>query len=140
MLNVIGVWSGLNLQGCFKDWCGSHPKWHMFPSIVCWQIWLERNLVIFEEGQASKVSVVHMILGWIGRSQMTTKTVGKTKIPPYLNEGRPIGWFDGAAQRRGQTSGAGGVIRVNNHTKYRWMLNCGPGSNTRAELLGVWAC
>jgi ribonuclease HI len=70
---------------------------------------------------------------------VSKQIVLKSKNPPYLKEGRPIGWFDGAAQRRGQISGAGGVIRVNNHTKYRWMLNCGPGTNTRAELLGVWA-
>jgi ribonuclease HI len=56
-----------------------------------------------------------------------------------LKEGVPIGWFDGVAQVRGQISGAGGVIKINSHTEYRWMLNCGPGTNTRAEFLGVWA-
>jgi ribonuclease HI len=70
---------------------------------------------------------------------VTKQTVRRIKNPPYLEEGRHIGWFDGATQRRGHTSGVGGVIRVNNHTKFRWMLNCGPGTNTRAILLGAWA-
>jgi hypothetical protein len=33
----------------------------------------------------------------------------------------------------------GGVIRVNSHTKYKWLLNCGQGTNTREIFLGVWA-
>jgi hypothetical protein len=45
--NINGGWFGINLQMCFKDWCCRHPKWHMMPSLICWQIWLERNLVIF---------------------------------------------------------------------------------------------
>jgi ribonuclease HI len=31
------------------------------------------------------------------------------------------------------------VIKINDHSTYRWTLNCGNGTNTRAELLGVWA-
>jgi hypothetical protein len=59
---------------------------------------------------------------------VSKQTVLKSKIPPYRKEGRLVGWFDGDAQRRGHISGAGGVIRVNNHTKYRWLLNCGLGT------------
>jgi ribonuclease HI len=50
-----------------------------------------------------------------------------------------IGWFDGASQQNGEHSGAGGVIKIREHTFYKWMINCGAGTNTRAELLGVWA-
>jgi hypothetical protein len=49
------------------------------------------------------------------------------------------GWFDGAACATGLNSGAGGVIRINENIIYKWYLNCGPGTNTRAELLGAWA-
>jgi ribonuclease HI len=31
------------------------------------------------------------------------------------------------------------VIRINDKYVYKWTYNCGPGTNTRAELLGVWA-
>jgi ribonuclease HI len=50
-----------------------------------------------------------------------------------------ICWFDGAAQVNGTLCGAGGVIKTIGKTSYRWTLNCGQGSNTRAKLLGVWA-
>jgi len=52
---------------------------------------------------------------------------------------RIIGWFDGAAQKNGEQSGAGGVIKLNEHSIYKWTLNCGGGSNTIAELLSAWA-
>jgi hypothetical protein len=49
------------------------------------------------------------------------------------------GWFDGAALASGRNSGAGGVIRINENIIFKWYINCGPGTNTRAELLGAWA-
>jgi hypothetical protein len=131
-------WYGLNLQNIFKDWCLRHPLCHMIPSIVCWKIWLERNSPLFEEDRASTASVIHTIMGWLGRTKEINQPSIKSKNPPLLKNGRPLGWFDGVAQRGGQICRAGGVIRVNNHTKYKWMLNCGPGTNTREELLGVW--
>jgi hypothetical protein len=36
-------------------------------------------------------------------------------------------------------SGAGGAIKINEHLAYKWTLNCGHGTNTRAKLMGVWA-
>jgi ribonuclease HI len=56
-----------------------------------------------------------------------------------LPHNRIIGWFDGAAQLNGDLSGAGGVIKVNEHTVYKWTLNCGGGTYTRVEILGAWA-
>jgi ribonuclease HI len=48
-------------------------------------------------------------------------------------------WFDGAAQQNGKLSGVGGVIKINEQTEYRWTLNCGSGTNSKAELMGAWA-
>jgi ribonuclease HI len=50
-----------------------------------------------------------------------------------------VGWFDGATQANGILSGVGGVLKLSGNISYRWTLNCGPGTNTRVELLGVWA-
>jgi len=35
--------------------------------------------------------------------------------------------------------GAGGVIKTPNSIVYRWFINCGSGTNTKEELMGVWA-
>jgi ribonuclease HI len=49
------------------------------------------------------------------------------------------GWFDGAVESSGNNCGAGGFIRTSEHRCYKWYFNCGPGTNTKAELLGAWA-
>jgi ribonuclease HI len=49
-----------------------------------------------------------------------------------------VAWFDGASQQGGALCGAGGEIVLNSHSCIRWTLNCGHGSNTKAELLGAW--
>jgi hypothetical protein len=74
-------------------------------------------------------------MAWGSKKKIQSTT--KTKLPPKIQLGRSIGRFDGAAQRNGQISEVGGAIRVDSQTKYRWLLNCGPGSNTREKLLGV---
>jgi hypothetical protein len=43
-----------------------------------------------------------------------------------------IGWFDGDAQQNGKKSGAGRVIKISEHSTYKWTLNCEHGTNTRA--------
>jgi ribonuclease HI len=69
---------------------------------------------------------------------LETKII-KTKTKTHITEGLTTGWFDGAAQSDGLQSGAGGLLRISKNSYYSWTFNCGPGTNTRAELLGVWA-
>jgi hypothetical protein len=61
-----------------------------------------------------------------------------TKRIPNL-EDTPTGWFDGEALSNGTQRSAGGLIKITKKSSYRWTFNCGPGTNTRAELLGAWA-
>jgi ribonuclease HI len=51
----------------------------------------------------------------------------------------PVACFDGATQANGLCSGVGGIIKLSATTIYKWYLNCGVGTNTKAELMGVWA-
>jgi len=53
--------------------------------------------------------------------------------------GGTVGWFDGTTLSSGQNSGARGVIRISEHRTYKWTINCGPGTYTRAKLMGAWA-
>jgi ribonuclease HI len=39
----------------------------------------------------------------------------------------------------GQNCGAGGIIKTPNMIVYKWLFNCGRGTNNRAKLLGIWA-
>jgi ribonuclease HI len=51
----------------------------------------------------------------------------------------PIAFFDGAAQADGRCCGVGGIIKLSASTTYKWFVNCGAGTNTKAELMGAWA-
>jgi ribonuclease HI len=54
-------------------------------------------------------------------------------------DGYTLACFDGASISGGGICGAGGVIKQPDSTVHRWFLNCGNGTNTKAELMGVWA-
>jgi ribonuclease HI len=49
-----------------------------------------------------------------------------------------LAWFDGAAQKEGSLCGVGGIIKTLDASIYKWTLNCGRGTNSKVELLGVW--
>jgi hypothetical protein len=50
----------------------------------------------------------------------------------------PIEWFDEVSHCLNSKCGAGGMIKINRSISYKWKLNCGVGTNTRGEVLGVW--
>jgi hypothetical protein len=102
------------------------------PSLICWNVWLERNKVLFENGSPSICSVVFKSLGAFNRISVIQKVPSVRSILPPLQVGATVGWFDGATHSNGQQSGAGGVIRIFDQTVYKWTFNCGAGTNTRA--------
>jgi ribonuclease HI len=50
-----------------------------------------------------------------------------------------VAFFYGAALSTGSCCGAGGTFKSHPQRTTKWFLNCGRGSNTKAELLGLWA-
>jgi ribonuclease HI len=50
-----------------------------------------------------------------------------------------LAWFDGATNWKAVLCGAGGVIKTMDTSVIKWTLNCGRGTNSKAELLGAWA-
>jgi ribonuclease HI len=55
-----------------------------------------------------------------------------------LTAGSTLACFDGAAVATGLCCGAGGFFKTLPNKVTKWFLNCGEGSNTKAELLGLW--
>jgi ribonuclease HI len=99
---------------------------------------LERKKVLFENGRPSIHLVVCKTLGGFGRHEDIQKAPITRSTFSMTKEDFTAGWFDGATQSNGQLSGEGGVLRINKHMVYKWTFNCGPGTNTRVERLGVW--
>jgi hypothetical protein len=100
---------------------------------------MERNKIVFENGNPSVGMVVYKALRIVATSTTTIKVVIPKKFKIHLLGGTPAGWFDGAAQSNGLQSGVGGILRLTENSYYKWTFNYGPGTNTRAKLLGVWA-
>jgi hypothetical protein len=104
-------------------------------------MWLERNKKLFKNGIPSTSTVAYKTLGML--KNWTTihprKEITKTKAKTHMPEDIPTGWFDGAVQSNGLQSGVGGLISTLLNSQCRWPFNCGPTTNTRAELLGAWA-
>jgi ribonuclease HI len=55
-----------------------------------------------------------------------------------LTAGYTLACFDGAAASTGFCCGAGGFFKSHTKRTTKWFLNCGVGTNTKAELLGLW--
>jgi hypothetical protein len=43
-----------------------------------------------------------------------------------------MAFFDGAAEAGGARCGAGGTLKCTEAPDYRWYINCGAGTNTKA--------
>jgi len=125
----------------FDSWSKKERSHLTLPSIICWFVWLERNNKVFENGVPSPTTMVYKTLGmYSNRNVVHSRQVNiKTKTKTHITEGLITWWFDGAAQSDGLQSGVGGLLRISKKSYYRYTFNCGPGTNTREELLGVWA-
>jgi hypothetical protein len=65
------------------------------------------------------------------------------QFPPFVGRRRDVfgsacAQFDGASSTGGINCGVGGYILDHDSSKFRWLINCGEGSNTKAKLLGAW--
>jgi len=50
-----------------------------------------------------------------------------------------MGYFDGASQQKDTNFGVGGVLYLRDSSQLQWIINIGSGSNTKGELVGLWA-
>jgi hypothetical protein len=100
---------------------------------------LARNAAIFEDKSPSIHLVTKFILTAVDCPITPTNAQPNHRSTTTLPFDKAIAWFDGAAQLDGTLCGVVGYILINSHTSYRWTLNCGQGTNTKAELMGTWA-
>jgi ribonuclease HI len=95
--------------------------------------------VIFEDAQPSLSKVFHKILASFNWQPITVRSFPHRAMTFDLAEGHTIAFFDGAAQSNGSSCGAGGFFKTHQSRITNWFINCGAGTNTKAELLGLWA-
>jgi ribonuclease HI len=131
-------WNGSTVSDCFTVWSFEKSVPVSLAALACWHIWIERNKVIFEDRSPSLFSVVHRILDSFSWQPVTQKVFPNKVCEISQAEGYTLACFDGAAQSNGLCCGAGGTFKTHPSRITKWFINCGAGSNTKAELMGLW--
>jgi ribonuclease HI len=132
-------WGESCLTDSLSKWTTNKYVPTTLPPLICWFVWLERNATTFDEKTPSVHSVMIRALGTVHKPEevITSSLLRSCLINQNIEF--PVACFDGAAKENGQCCGAGGIIKLSNTLVHKWYLNCGIGSNTKAELLGAWA-
>jgi hypothetical protein len=131
-LNLGSGWNGNTVVESFRNWTNQNSNLNVLPAYVCWYIWIDRNKSIFDDLRPSVQIIVFLSKSAMGFSMDLHKDSSPQNLVPSFPANKPLVWFDGATQQNGLLSGARGVIKINDLREYRWILNCGKGTNTRA--------
>lgn len=96
-----------------------------------------RNLAVFEDKLPNIRSSFNSFLTLIktynqGIGQKINRQIGSFNFTYH----RRVGFFDGSAIDG--LCAVGGVLYINKDHYFKLKMNCGTGSNTKAELLGLW--
>jgi ribonuclease HI len=133
------VWKGNSIAECLTNWTTNNTVPSYFAALICWCIWLERNSVFFEEKEPSTLVVVTKTLGSLKRLEVSKNPLPIQSCLIAQHHDMIVACFDGATHLNGKCCGAGGVIKTSDLSIYMWYFNCGEDTNTKVELLGVWA-
>ena len=107
------------------------------PLFLLWNIWKLRNGCIFEDKQPSIYAIFLQTVALLHLYPVPKKKVKYRNIgtPPQIIY--PCGFFDGAAA--GNIEGSGFMIHLSGTHCLYFSLGCGSSTNTRSELLALWA-
>jgi ribonuclease HI len=138
LLKLSFSWKGNTLSDCFNSWLSNKSLPTALAVIVSWHLWIERNNALFEDRTPSTPAVLHRVLASFNWQPSSSKPPIHKAIDLNLPAGHTLVCFDGAALSTGNCCGAGGYFKAHPSRITKWLLNCGPGSNNKAELLGLW--
>jgi len=136
--NLLSSWRGDTVSDCFSAWHSDCSSPICLAVHVSWNLWIERNRTLFDDRSPSIQVVLFRVLASYNWKQPTVNSFLHKEIDLSLPEGFTIACFDGATLSSGACCGAGGFFKSHSSRITKWYLNCGSGSNTKAELMGLW--
>jgi hypothetical protein len=132
-------WGGGLLCECYHNWFKEMEFWKEVPCFICWEIWKYMNMIIFEDQNLSLARVCNIILQDLGENKKIQKSQHHMVTrPPFLDWNLTVGFFYGASEYEGSKCGARAILKCPDLGVYCLKMNCGPGTNTRGELLALW--
>lgn len=116
-----------------NNWLSNWQAPKHIPVLICWFTWKERNKLLFDGHLLSAWAVTARVIGALSVPFPARISLIVRHKPVMIRTGYSAAFFDGAAIVGGTNCGAGGTILCSDSLVYRWFLNCGEGSNTKAE-------
>jgi ribonuclease HI len=123
----------------FNKWTKDKSVAPSLATITIWYIWIERNRAIFENLQPSIKLFSLKCWAFLSNILLLFQTAPLRDCNLLYLDGFSLAFFDGASQKNKAVCGAGGEIKTFDSRVFRWTLNGGAGTNTKVELLGIWA-
>jgi hypothetical protein len=137
LLNLKRIWSGEDIVVVYYQWIFDKSVLPEIAALTCWCLWIERNKCIFENKTPSVHSVLHKIMGLLDQRIIMYLNVQQRNALYNMKRGLPLLFSTGLEEVTGQPES--GIIKTTDKLVYRWFFNCGGGTNSKAELLGIWA-
>ena len=130
-----------NISSFLDSWTVSFSKFFGYcylPFLAMWTLWKARNSSIFDGKSITVISLLHQISYSSQLYHPSAIRAKKTRdIGPGPSLTYPCGFFYGAFVD--STGGVGFYLHLNETHSYEFVLGAGLSTNTRVELIGLWA-
>ena len=140
--NLFVCLSGASIEFILKDWHNKIPRsspLFLLLYNMMWIFWKARNLAVFEGKKRNIYGIIQQILSIVQAPfpGTATKNIRRRLIGNPPDKSFPCGFIDGASQN--MIVGAGFCIFLNDSHFLEFSMGVGHGTNTKAELLSLWA-
>ena len=132
------LWNAPTFLENLSIWVSNRVYLLYLPLFFIWNIWKARNRLCFDDQKPIMTSLLHIIFEEVNTFKPLQKHKHKIrniwKSPTSIF---PMIFFDGAAANN--IGGACFCLSLNDHHLVAFKLGCGSCTNTRVELLALWA-
>jgi hypothetical protein len=127
------------VSDCFNEWTTKKSVSASLEAIACWHIWIERNKFLFEELTPSHLLVLHKNSVTFSWQPAIFNLIPNRVCDITQTKGYTLACFDGASLSTRECCAAGCFFKTHASRITKWYINCRAGTNTKAELMGLWA-
>ena len=142
LLNINAFSPTVSIVEMISNWITNLPRNSYLLSLplhMMWIFWKARNRTIFEGEKRTVFSLIQQVISTV--HAFSSRAVTKKRCERIIGRAPsliyPCGFMDGASNC--MIAGAGYCIFINESHYLEFSLGVGYGTNTKAELLSLWA-
>ena len=125
-----------------KHWWGNERVWthEALPTLFVFTIWETRNKFVFKNTWTPSKIMANVLMQKLNEHQAFPNPKPTRNIKALeIDKNKPWGFFDGARQGETPLGGAGGILYLNEDTRFEIKFALRQGINNKAELVALWA-